>query len=177
MTGYIIAYNTSTPGPGYVATFFAACGAYPNVALVLAWSGGNAGGNMKRGIVLALVIGLGNLGGCVFYLESESYEGRCMDAHNLDKLQDLFFIHLLSSATFSYGPWYSTRLSCYEVCAGTSLRGRKSFRLGSIMCSCIMMWKYKRLNEEKDELCARGGINESMKDMYRDLADKSPLFR
>lgn len=77
MTGYILAYNTSKPSPGYVATFFAACGAYPNVALVLAWAGGNAGGNMKRGIVLALVIGLGNLGGCVFCLnlESKSWEG------------------------------------------------------------------------------------------------------
>jgi hypothetical protein len=68
MIGYIIAYNTSQPGPGYVATVFAASGAYPNVALVLAWAGGNAGGNMKRGVVLALVIGLGNLGGCVFHL-------------------------------------------------------------------------------------------------------------
>ena len=67
MIGYIIAYTTSQPGPGYVAVVFAACGVYPNVALLLAWAGGNAGGNMKRGIVLALVIGLGNLGGCVFH--------------------------------------------------------------------------------------------------------------
>jgi hypothetical protein len=65
MIGFIMAYTTSEPGPGYVATFFAACGAYPNVALLLAWAGGNAGGNLKRGVVLALVIGLGNLGGCV----------------------------------------------------------------------------------------------------------------
>lgn len=49
--------------------------------------------------------------------------------------------------------------------------------VGSIVCSCVMMWTYKRLNKEKEELCAREGINESMKDMYRDLADKSPLFR
>jgi hypothetical protein len=40
-----------------------------------------------------------------------------------------------------------------------------------------MMWIYRRLNKEKEELCAREGIHESMKDMYRDLADKSPLFR
>ena len=49
--------------------------------------------------------------------------------------------------------------------------------VGSIICSCIMMWTYRRLNKEKEELCAREGIHESMKDMYRDLADKSPLFR
>ena len=48
---------------------------------------------------------------------------------------------------------------------------------GSIICSCAMMWTYRRLNREKEELCAREGINESMNDMYRDLADKSPLFR
>ena len=65
MIGYIIAYTTSQPGPGYAATVLAASGAYPNVALSLTWSGSNAGGNMKRGIVLGLVIGLGNLGGCV----------------------------------------------------------------------------------------------------------------
>ena len=49
--------------------------------------------------------------------------------------------------------------------------------MGSIVCSCIMMWTYRRLNKEKEEQCAREGINESMKDMYRDLADESPLFR
>ena len=49
--------------------------------------------------------------------------------------------------------------------------------MGSLICSCTMMWTYKRLNKEKEEQCAREGIDESMKDMYRDLADKSPLFR
>ncbi len=39
------------------------------------------------------------------------------------------------------------------------------------------MWTYRRLNREKEEQCAREGIDESMKDRYRDLADKSPLFR
>jgi hypothetical protein len=49
--------------------------------------------------------------------------------------------------------------------------------MGSIVCASIMMWTYTRLNKEKEELCAREGINESMTEMYRDLADKSPLFR
>jgi len=48
---------------------------------------------------------------------------------------------------------------------------------GSIVCSCILMWTYMRSNKEKEEQCAREGIDESMKDRYRDLADKSPLFR
>jgi hypothetical protein len=49
--------------------------------------------------------------------------------------------------------------------------------MGSIVCTSIMMWTYTRLNKEKEELCASEGINESMTDMYRDLADKSRLFR
>jgi hypothetical protein len=70
LIGYIIAYTTSQPGPGYIAIVFAASGVFPALALSLAWAGGNSGGNMKRGVVLALVIGLGNLGGCVCYLTS-----------------------------------------------------------------------------------------------------------
>jgi hypothetical protein len=77
MIGYIIAYTTSQPGPGYVATVFSASGAYPNIALVLVWAGGNSGGNTtKRGVVLAIVIGLGNLGGCVFHLRPNLLFGR-----------------------------------------------------------------------------------------------------
>ena len=49
--------------------------------------------------------------------------------------------------------------------------------LGSILCSCLLMWTYKRINKEKEEQCAREGIDESKEDLYRDLADKSPLFR
>ena len=63
MIGYTIAITTSTPGPGYTAAVIAACGSFPGISISLAWAGGNAGGNVKRGIVLALVIGLANAGG------------------------------------------------------------------------------------------------------------------
>jgi hypothetical protein len=46
--------------------------------------------------------------------------------------------------------------------------------MGSIIFSSVLMWKYKALNKEKEEECAREHIDE---DMYRDLGDKSPLFR
>ncbi|KAN0135408.1 MFS general substrate transporter [Lactarius tabidus] len=136
MIGYIIAYTTSEPGPGYAAAIIAACGSFPSIAISVAWAGGNAGGNIKRGIVLALVVGLGNVGAIcssfIYYQPPRFYKG------------------------------HGTMMGCL----GTS-----------IVCSCIMMWIYRRLNKEKEELCAREGIHESMKDMYRDLADKSPLFR
>jgi len=136
MIGYIVAYTTSHPGPGYAATVIAASGAYPNIAILLAWAGGNAGGSIKRGVVLALVIGLGNLGG------------------------------ICSSFIYYQPPRFHKGHGTILGCLGTS-----------IICSCIMMWTYRRLNNEKEEQCAREGIDESMKDNYRDLADESPLFR
>jgi len=71
MIGYIIAYATSKPGPGYAAAIIAATGVYPTIAVNLAWAGGNAGGDMKRGVVLAMVIGVGNLGGYVALLRAK----------------------------------------------------------------------------------------------------------
>ena len=68
MIGYIIAYVTSKPGPGYAAAIIAASGVFPTVAVNLAWAGGNAGGAMKRGVVIAMVVGIGNLGGYVALL-------------------------------------------------------------------------------------------------------------
>ena len=70
MVGYIVAYTTSKPGTGYVAAVIAAAGVYPTIPVMVAWAGGNAGGDMKRGVVLAMVIGIGNLGGCVPVLGS-----------------------------------------------------------------------------------------------------------
>ena len=122
LIGYIIAYTTSQPGPGYVAIIFAASGVFPSIALLLAWTGGNAGGNMKRGVVLALVIGLGNLGGFVFHLTELSGDGGTHSSNPTP--QDLCFIRLLSTTTLSYGPWHSNWLPWYEVCTGTSSPGR-----------------------------------------------------
>jgi hypothetical protein len=39
------------------------------------------------------------------------------------------------------------------------------------------MWKYRALNKEKEELCRREGIDESMQERYREQGDASPLFR
>jgi hypothetical protein len=83
MIGYTIAYTTSQPGPGYAAAVLAASGAYPNVALSLTWAGSNAGGNIKRGIVLGLVIGLGNLGGCVLHLGLKLWVNGCAHDSNV----------------------------------------------------------------------------------------------
>ncbi|KZP18347.1 MFS general substrate transporter [Athelia psychrophila] len=63
LVGYILLYNTDKPGVGYAGAVLAAVGVFPTVAVVMAWMGGNAGGDMKRGVVLGMVVGMGNLGG------------------------------------------------------------------------------------------------------------------
>ncbi|KAG2145317.1 MFS general substrate transporter [Suillus bovinus] len=63
LVGYILLYCSVRAGPSYVGACLAAAGDYPTVAVILAWAGSNSGGDLKRGVVLAMVIGLGNLGG------------------------------------------------------------------------------------------------------------------
>ncbi|EIM82963.1 MFS general substrate transporter [Stereum hirsutum FP-91666 SS1] len=63
LVGYIVCYTTTSPGAGYVGAIIACLGVYPTIAVNLAWAGGNAGGDAKRGVVIAMVIGIGNLGG------------------------------------------------------------------------------------------------------------------
>ncbi|KAF7966480.1 hypothetical protein HWV62_38164 [Athelia sp. TMB] len=63
LIGYIVLYVTDKPGAGYAGAVLAAVGVFPTIAVDLAWAGGNAGGDMKRGVVIAMVIGIGNLGG------------------------------------------------------------------------------------------------------------------
>ena len=63
LIGYIIAYTTTAPGPGYAAAVIAAMGVYPCIPLIVTWAGSNAGGDVKRGVVIAMVVCTGNLGG------------------------------------------------------------------------------------------------------------------
>ena len=65
LVGYVLLFAAGTPGAGYAGTVIAASGLFPRVACVLAWTGGNMGGEVKRAVVIAMVIGVGNLGGCV----------------------------------------------------------------------------------------------------------------
>jgi hypothetical protein len=63
--GYILLYCDGRPAMSYAGVCLAAIGVYPTIAVDLAWAGSNAGGDLKRGVVIAMVIGLGNLGGYV----------------------------------------------------------------------------------------------------------------
>lgn len=63
LVGYIVLYTQTSPGASYAGAVLAAVGVYPTIAVDLAWASSNAGGDLKRGVVLAMVIGIGNLGG------------------------------------------------------------------------------------------------------------------
>ncbi|USP81743.1 uncharacterized protein yc1106_09017 [Curvularia clavata] len=64
--GYIILlankHPRARPGISYLGTFFAACGIYPSVALILCWPAINVSGQTKRATANALQISVGNLG-------------------------------------------------------------------------------------------------------------------
>ncbi|KAJ6625810.1 major facilitator superfamily domain-containing protein [Mycena sp. CBHHK59/15] len=63
LVGYIVLYTQTAPGAGYAGAILAAVGVYPTIAVDLAWAGSIAGGDVRKGVVIAMVIGLGNLGG------------------------------------------------------------------------------------------------------------------
>ncbi|KAJ7693323.1 major facilitator superfamily domain-containing protein [Mycena rosella] len=63
LVGYIVLYTQTAPGAGYAGAVLAAVGVYPTIAVDLAWAGSIAGGDVRKGVVIAMVIGLGNLGG------------------------------------------------------------------------------------------------------------------
>ncbi|TFK44128.1 major facilitator superfamily domain-containing protein [Crucibulum laeve] len=63
LIGYIVLYTQSAPGVAYVGAILAAVGVYPTIAVDLAWAGSAAGGDIRKGVAIAMVIGIGNLGG------------------------------------------------------------------------------------------------------------------
>lgn len=72
LVGYVVLFATETPGAGYTGATIAACGLYPSLPCILAWASGNGGGDVKRAVVVAMVIGVANLGG---YGTSKIYGG------------------------------------------------------------------------------------------------------
>ncbi|KAF7321945.1 hypothetical protein MKEN_00717000 [Mycena kentingensis (nom. inval.)] len=67
--GYMILYFVQKPGPAYFGAILAAMGVQPTIPIIIAWSSSIAGGDLRRAVVLAVVIGIGNLGGvCASYI-------------------------------------------------------------------------------------------------------------
>ena len=96
----MILYIEARPGAALVGVVLAAMGIFPSIPVALAWVSSNAGGDIKRGVAIALVNGLGNLGGCVTFCST------IFLVNDLIKpFQDLFLFYLLRSATVPYRSW------------------------------------------------------------------------
>lgn len=65
ISGFILLVASSNPIVQYLGAFFGAVGIYASIPLTIAWVANNTEGSYKRGIVLGLVIGWGNLNGLV----------------------------------------------------------------------------------------------------------------
>ncbi|PIL23086.1 MFS general substrate transporter [Ganoderma sinense ZZ0214-1] len=65
IVGYAIVLGTKTPAAQYAGTIVVGAGLLPSVACQLAWMGGMFGGEVKRAVAIALIVGCGNLGGVV----------------------------------------------------------------------------------------------------------------
>ena len=63
IAGYTMVFALKTPAGQFAGTVVVAAGLLPSVACHLAWTGSNFGGEVKRAVVIALVVGCGNLGG------------------------------------------------------------------------------------------------------------------
>ncbi|OJA07533.1 hypothetical protein AZE42_09420, partial [Rhizopogon vesiculosus] len=65
LIGLSINISTAPNGVKYFGTFFIVIGCYAAIPSVLSWLGNNLSGQYKRGIGVALQIGVGNMGGAI----------------------------------------------------------------------------------------------------------------
>lgn len=63
LVGFIVLDTQKNAGASYAGAVLAAVGVFPTVAINLAWVSSNAGGDLKRGVAIAVATGLANLGG------------------------------------------------------------------------------------------------------------------
>jgi len=65
LIGFSINISDTKPGIKYFGTFFCVAGSYAAVPAVVSWLGNNLSGQYKRGVGMALQIGIGNFSGAI----------------------------------------------------------------------------------------------------------------
>jgi hypothetical protein len=150
----------------YVGTFFACTGVYSTVPVLVSWASNNTGGDIKKGVRIALMVGLGNLGGiCSSFIYR--------------------YLHfLLHSIIISFN--LKTLMSICPYIQRNQDQ-KTGYKLGhrvmiSTLCmswaaTCIAIYTFRRLNREKEERCRREHIDASRTREFVDQGDHSPLFR
>ncbi|KAF9085591.1 hypothetical protein BGX23_009538 [Mortierella sp. AD031] len=63
--GLLVLTRNSSPGPRYVSLVVCTSGIYGYVPVMLSWPGVNIGGHTKKGVAIALIISLGQLGSVI----------------------------------------------------------------------------------------------------------------
>ncbi|KAJ7777299.1 major facilitator superfamily domain-containing protein [Mycena metata] len=104
--GYIMLLATDPqkqPAVGYAGCIIAAIGIFPGIALSIAWSAGNAGGSLKKAVIIALVGSVGNLGGiCASFVYRTQDTPRFRFGHSVA----IGFLILSCLASLSATLWY-----------------------------------------------------------------------
>lgn len=62
LVGYIVLYTQKNPGVSYAGVVIATAGVFPTIPVNIVWASSNAGGDVKCGVVIAMIIGIANLG-------------------------------------------------------------------------------------------------------------------
>jgi len=63
--GFVLLLSTKIVGVQYTGLFLAAAGGYPLIPLVVSFGANNAGGSLKKGVAAAIIVSVGNAGGCI----------------------------------------------------------------------------------------------------------------
>ena len=73
--GFVMLISSNNVHVKYGGTFLGAMGIYPTVANTLTWASNNVEGSLKRGVMVGVVVGWGNMNGVVssnIYILKES---------------------------------------------------------------------------------------------------------
>jgi len=66
IVGFVVLITTETSGARYIGTFLAAAGAFPAIAITIAWNSNNIQGSQtKRAVGIALQSSAGSFGGVI----------------------------------------------------------------------------------------------------------------
>lgn len=104
--GFLIAAvrPASSPGVAYVGVFIAACGIYPAFPGMITWASNNLASSGKRGIDMALHIGMGSFGGA---MGANFYRVQDAPMYHLGHFLNLGFVVLggcaIAGIYWSYG--------------------------------------------------------------------------
>ncbi|KAJ7680719.1 MFS general substrate transporter [Mycena polygramma] len=161
LTGFSINISNAPSDVKYFGTFFCVAGSYAAFPGVVAWLGNNLSGQYKRGVGMALHIGIGNFR----QAQPQVLKSECLSsvlncsgaiASNIYRTQDK--------------PRFLIGHGCELMFVGIGL-----------ICVPIAVLTYTRINNRRDEL-ARGLEERGEKNIYsrqelRRMGDRAPDFR